>query len=451
MFIPLPLRNAFAREARIERMLEAEAALARAQARVGAIPPQAADVIARHCRAEAYDLDALDAAATDAGNLAIPLVAALTRAVGADDASAKGWVHWGATSQDIIDTGLVLQLREGLGFVSAELERLCEALAAQADAHRRTVLPGRTWLQQASPVTLGHKLAGCLAALERDRDRLEAMAPRLFVTQLGGAAGNLASLGTRGLEVSDAFARELDLGVADTPWHTQRDRVCECAGVLGIVTANVGKLARDLALLSQTEVGEALEPGAPGRGGSSTMPQKRNPVGASVAIASATRVPGLVATMLAAAVQEHERGLGNWPAEWDTLPQIVQLAGSAVVAMAQVVAGLSLDTDRMRANVDLTHGQIFAEAVQMALAPALGRDVAHGLVADVCRRAAADGRHVRDVLADEPRARALLDDGALARLFDPQHYLGSNDAYIDRVLKARERRPRGNADGWSPR
>jgi 3-carboxy-cis,cis-muconate cycloisomerase len=361
----------------------------------------------------------------------------LIKRVGEDDPAAKGYVHWGATSQDIIDTGLVLQLREGLDFLDTELARLCEALAIQADAHRRTVLPGRTWLQQASPVTLGQKLAAALAAFERDRVRLVALRARLLVVQFGGAVGNLAALGAHGIAVTDALAAELRLGVPELPWHTQRDRVGECAATLGLLTASLGKLARDLALLSQTEVGEAFEPAAPGRGGSSTMPQKRNPVGAAVALAAATRVPGLVATMLAAGAQEHERGLGNWPAEWETLPQIVQLAGSALVAMAEVVAGLSVDVQRMRANIDLTQGQIFAEATQMALAPKLGRDVAHQLVADICRRAAAEGRHVREALAESPQVKGVLDAPALARLFDPELYLGSNDAYIDKVLESR--------------
>ena len=437
LFTPPVLQKAFSPAARIERMLEVEAALARAQARVGVIPPAAADAIARECRAEAYDVPALHAAAVDAGNLAIPLVAALTRRVAAAAPAAKGYVHWGATSQDIIDTGLMLQLREGLDYIDAELARLGDALATHADAHRLTVLPGRTWLQQASPVSLGHKLAACLAAFDRDRMRLAALRPRLLVVQLGGAAGNLASMGAHGPAVTQGLADELRLDVPLVPWHTQRDGVVECAAVLGILTASLGKLGRDLALLAQTEVGEAFEPSAPGRGGSSTLPQKRNPVGAAVAIAAATRVPGLVATMLSAAVQEHERGLGNWPAEWDTLPDIVQLAGGALVAMAQVAAGLTVDAARMRANIELTQGQIFAEAVQMALAPSLGRDVAHKLLGDVARRAASEKRHVRDVLAETPEARKVLDDAALARLFDPTHYLGSSNEYIDRVLRAR--------------
>ena len=437
IFTPPALRKAFAPAARVERMLEVEAALARAQARLGIIPQAAAESIARACRADAYDVDALHDAATDAGNLAIPLVVALTRRVAEADPAAKGYVHWGATSQDIIDTGLVLQLREALDFLDPELARLADALATHADAHRLTVRPGRTWLQQASPVSLGQKLAACLAAFDRDRARIAALRPRLLVVQLGGAAGNLASLGTQGLAVTEALAAELGLGVPPAPWHTQRDGVCECAAVLGVLTASLGKLGRDLALLAQTEVGEAFEPSAPGRGGSSTLPQKRNPVGAAVAIAAATRVPGLVATMLSAAVQEHERGLGNWPAEWDTLPEIVQLAGGAVVAMAQVVAGLTLDATRMRANLELTQGQIFAEAVQMALAPVIGRDVAHQLVGAACRKAAAEGRHVRDVLAATPEVRKVLDDAALRALFDPVRYLGSSSDYIDRVLRAR--------------
>lgn len=439
LFTPAALVRAFAPATRIERMLEVEAALARAEAAVGVIPADAAAAIAAQCRAEAFDVDALEKGARDAGNLAIPLVAALTRTVAARAPQARGYVHWGATSQDVIDTGLVLQLRDALDFIDAELARLCDALATQADAHRRTTLAGRTWLQQASPTTLGLKLAACLAGFQRDQARLAALRPRLLVVQLGGAAGTLASLGKRGPEVTAALADLLGLGIAPAPWHTQRDALCECAAALGILTAGLGKLGRDLALLAQTEVGEVAEPSAPGRGGSSTMPQKRNPVGASVAIAAATRVPGLVATMLTAAVQEHERGLGNWPAEWDTLPVIVECCGGALVAMAEVVAGLHVDAERMQANIALTRGQLFAEAAQFALAPALGRDDAHDLVADACRRAAAEGRHVRDVLADMPAARATLDDAALARVFDAQHYLGASDAFIDRVLAAMPR------------
>ncbi len=326
LFTTDAMRALFDGRARMQRMLDVEAALAGAQARVGVIPADAATAIAACCRAELYDGDAIAEAARNAGNLAIPLVAALTKKVGEASAAARGYVHWGATSQDILDTALVLQLRDALALIERDIARLGDALASQVDRHRATVMPGRTWLQQGLPVTLGLKLAGVLSALSRDRARLSALPPRLLTLQLGGATGTLASLADRGPDVEQALAEALQLAVADTPWHAHRDRLCELAAALGMLTATLGKLARDIALLAQSEVGEAFEPAAPGRGGSSTLPQKRNPVAASIAIAAAVRVPHLVGTMLAAAVQEHERGLGNWPAEWDTLPEIVLLA-----------------------------------------------------------------------------------------------------------------------------
>ena len=334
----------------------------------------------------------------------------------------------------MIDTGLMLQLRVALRLIESDLARLADMLAAKADAYRATPLPGRTWMQQALPVTLGLKLAMSLSAIDRHRARIAALRPRVAVLQFGGAAGTLASLGTHALAVEKALAAELELAIADVPWHTQRDIVCEVATTLGLLAATLGKLGRDIALLAQTEVGEAFEPAAPSRGGSSTLPHKRNPVGAAIAIAAATRIPGLVATMLAAAVQEHERGLGNWPAEWDTLPQIVMLTAGSLDAMAYVVAALDVDVARMRANLDVSHGQIFAEAVQMALAPVLGRDVAHELVAAASRKALQQRRHLRDVLGDEARVRTVFDAAALTKLFDPQSYLGASDAFVGRVL-----------------
>jgi 3-carboxy-cis,cis-muconate cycloisomerase len=431
------MQAVFSDAARVSRMLDFEAALARAEAKVGVIPKEAAPAIERQCGVADYDLAALAKAAQNAGNLAIPLVAALTKRVADNDASAKGYVHWGATSQDAIDTGLVLQLRDALDLIDADVTRLAGALVEQVGRHRHTILSGRTWLQQALPVTLGLKLAGTLDAVKRHRARLSDVRARAIVLQFGGAAGTLASLGNRGIAVQAALADELRLAVPDIPWHTQRDRVIDVATALGSLTATLGKLARDLSLLSQTEVGEAFEPAAPGRGGSSTMPQKRNPVGCAIALAAATRVPGLVATMLAAGVQEHERGLGNWPAEWDALPAIAEATAAALASMADVVTGLTVDTERMRANLDISKGQIMAEAVQMALAPTIGRDVAHKLVAEASRKAGAEGRHLRDVLAAEPRVQSVLDASALAKLFDPSSYLGATDAFIDRVLASR--------------
>jgi 3-carboxy-cis,cis-muconate cycloisomerase len=436
LFTTDAMRAVFSDRSRVGRMLDFEAALAQAQAAVGVIPQDAADAIAARCNADRFDAATLAAAAQSAGNLAIPLVAALTREVAAADPVARGYVHWGATSQDVIDTGLVLQLRDALALIDADVERLAAALAAQARRHATTVLAGRTWLQQAIPITLGVKLAGVVSALDRHRARLAELRGRALVLQFGGAVGTLASLGERGLAVSEALAARLALPLPDLPWHTQRDRLCEVAAVLGMLAATLGKLGRDLALLAQTEVAEVFEPAAPGRGGSSTMPQKRNPVGASAAIAAAVRIPGLVATMLSAAVQEHERGLGNWPAEWETLPEIALLVAGALAALVDVASGLHVDADRMRANLELTQGQLFAEAVQMALAAAIGRDRAHALVADACRRAARERVHLREVLRAVPEAATALDEATLARLFDPGNYLGESRRFIERALAA---------------
>jgi 3-carboxy-cis,cis-muconate cycloisomerase len=441
LFTTGALRAVFGAAGRLSRMLEFEAALARAEAHAGVIPHAAAEAIAAACTLDGIDVEAIEAAAPDAGNLAIPLVAALTRKVGDADPAARGYVHYGATSQDAIDTGLVLQLRDALGLLDADLARLGDALARQARLHASTVLAGRTWLQQALPTTLGVKLAAIVSALDRHRERLDRARRVDLVLQFGGAVGTLASLGDRGLAVSDALGRELGLAVPELPWHTERDRFCDVAATLGMLVATLGKLARDVALLAQTEVGEAAEPAAPGRGGSSTMPQKRNPVGASVAIAAAVRVPGLVGTMLTAAVQEHERGLGSWPAEWETLPEIAMLAGGALDALAGVAEGLDVDAARMRTNLGITRGLVFAEAVQMALAPDLGKDAAHALVARACRRAAAENAHLRDILAREPDVTRLLDRARIDALFDPAGCLGESEAYVARALARHPPRP----------
>jgi len=434
LFATDAMRDVFSERTRIARMLEFEAALARAEASVGVIPREAAEAIAGECNADGFDVAAIARDARKAGNLAIPLVAALTRNVAAAAPDAKGYVHWGATSQDVIDTGLVLQVRDALALIEADVDRLATALAVQVRRHATTVLAGRTWLQQALPVTLGIKLAGVLSALDRHRQRLAAARRQVLVVQFGGAAGTLASLGDRGIAVTEALAASLALDVPDLPWHTQRDRFCDVASTLGMLTATLGKLARDISLLAQSEIGEAQEPALPGRGGSSTMPQKRNPVGAAIALEAAVRVPGLVSTMLSAAVQEHERGLGNWPAEWATLPEIALCASGAVVAMVEVIEGLDVDAGRMRANLDITQGLIFAEAVQMALAPSIGRGTAHSLVASACRRASAEHAHLREILAQEPDVTRVLDAQQLAQLFDPLHYLGATEAFVARVL-----------------
>ena len=429
----------FADDARLQAMLVFEAALAAAEAECGIIPAAAATAIAGVCRVARLDHTGFAGAAAQAGNLAIPLVKRLTEAVAAVDRDAARFVHWGATSQDAIDTGMVLQLRGALDHLERELARLADALARLAAAHKSTAMVGRTWLQHALPVTFGLKAAGWLDGVERHRERLAALRPRLLVLQFGGAAGSLASLGERGLEVAAALARRLDLGLPDLPWHGQRDRLAELATTLGLIAGSLGKLARDLSLLMQTEIGEAFEAAGEGRGGSSTMPHKRNPVIAAAVLAAATRAPGLVATMLSAMVQEHERGLGGWHAEWVALPELVILTAGALTQTADLVAGLELDPARMRANLDMTHGLIMAEAVTMALGATLGRLEAHHLVEAACRRAVTERRHLRAVLAEDAAVAGVLDAAALDRLFDPTGYLGVAEAFIDRVLAARRR------------
>ena len=426
--------------ARVQAMLDVEAELAEALARVGVAPASSVEPIRQVARAELYDLAALATEAARAGNAVIPLVADLTRRVATIDAEAARYVHWGATSQDAMDTGLVLQLRQLAAVLREDLERLSAALAGRAEQHKTTPLAGRTWLQHATPITLGVKMAGWLDAVERHAARLPEMRTRALVLQLGGAAGTLAALGGRGLEVAEALANELGLALPPMPWHAHRDRFAEVAAFLGLLTGMLGKMARDLSLLMQTEVAEAFEPAAEGRGVSSTMPQKRNPVAAAVALAAAARAPGLVSTMLSAMVQEHERGLGGWHAEWETLPELASLAAGSLRQMAEAVEGLEVDAARMRANLDETRGAILAEAAAMALAARIGRPQAHELVERASRRALEMGRKLQDVLGEDPAVSQHLSPRDLAAVFEPRHYLGQSVAFIDRVLAQRRRR-----------
>ena len=424
----------FTDAARLQGMLDFEAALARAEARLGVIPEASAPVIGEHCQAGLFDVEALGVAAAMAGNPAIPMVKRLTALVQARDAEAARYVHWGATSQDAMDTGLVLQLHAFLGHLRPQLQALGDALASLAECESRTPIVGRTWLQQALPTTFGLKAAGWLDGLHRHVQRLDAMEPRLLVIQLGGAVGTLASLGTQGDAVARAVAEELGLELPDMPWHGQRDRLAELAAWLGLLVGSLGKMARDIALMAQTEVAEAFEPAGEGRGGSSTMPHKRNPVACAAILAAAGRAPGLVSTMLAAMPQEHERGLGGWQAEWETLPELCRLAGGALARAQEVIGGLDLDRERMRANLDVTKGQIMAEAVMMALGDRLGRLESHDLVEAACRRAAGEGRELGVVIAEDEVLGKMLKPDELERLLDPLAYVGCAGAMVARVV-----------------
>jgi 3-carboxy-cis,cis-muconate cycloisomerase len=433
-FTARDMRGVFCDQGRVQAMLDFEAALARAQARVGLIPSSAVSPIAAACQAQRYDFSALGDAIATAGNSAIPLVKALGKQIAQSDAEAERYVHLGATSQDVMDTGLVLQLRRALALLEADLERLGGTLAAQAKRYATTPLAGRTWLQHATPVTLGMKIGGWLGALTRSRQRLQELKPRLLVLQFGGASGTLAALGDQAMPVAEALAAELQLTLPEQPWHTQRDRLVEFAAVLGLIAGSLGKLGRDISLLMQTEAAEVFEPSAPGKGGSSTMPHKRNPVGAAVLISAATRVPGLVATMFSAMPQEHERSLGLWHAEWETLPEICCLVSGALQQALLVAEGLEVDAERMLRNLDLTQGLVLAEAVSIALAQRLGRETAHHLLEQCCKRAVAEQRHLRAVLGDDPHVTAELSAAELDRLLDPAHYLGQAHTWVERAV-----------------
>lgn len=428
------MRQIFCDHGRVQGMLDFEAALARAQARVGVIPATAVAAINAACKAELYDFQALAHAIASAGNSAIPLVKMLGKAIAASDSEAERYVHLGATSQDAMDTGLVLQLLAAVDLIEADLQCLADALSQQARRHAATVMPGRTWLQHATPVTLGMKIAGWLGALTRSRQRLRELRPRLACLQFGGASGTLAALGEQALPVAHALAEELHLNLPEQPWHTQRDRLVELASVLGLVAGSLGKLGRDISLLMQTEAAEVFEPSAPGKGGSSTMPHKRNPVGAAVLIAAATRVPGLLATLFSAMAQEHERSLGLWHAEWETLPEICCLVSGALQQALSIAQGMEVDERRMLENLDLTQGLVLAEAVSIALAQRVGRDSAHHLLEQCCKQAVAQGRHLRAVLGDELQVTEHLSGSELDRLLDPAHYLGQAHAWVERAV-----------------
>ncbi|MGZ7459609.1 3-carboxy-cis,cis-muconate cycloisomerase [Pseudomonas sp. Ma2-10] len=433
-FTARDMREVFCDQGRIQAMLDFEAALARAEARVGLIPPTAVAPIEAACQAGHYDFAALGEAIATAGNSAIPLVKALGKQIATGDAEAERYVHLGVTSQDVMDTGLVLQLRGALELIESDLAQLGEILSALALRYVATPLAGRTWLQHATPVTLGMKIAGWLGAVTRNRQRLGELKPRLLVLQFGGASGTLAALGEQAMPIALALAEELKLTLPDQPWHTQRDRLVEFGSVLGLIAGSLGKLGRDISLLMQTETAEVFEPSAPGKGGSSTMPHKRNPVGAAVLIGAATRVPGLLSTLFSAMPQEHERSLGLWHAEWETLPEICCLVSGSLKQALLVADGLEVDAERMARNLDLTQGLVLAEAVSVVLAQRVGRDTAHHLLGQCCRRAVAEQRHLRAVLGEEPQVTAELSDAELDRLLDPAHYLGQARTWVERAV-----------------
>jgi 3-carboxy-cis,cis-muconate cycloisomerase len=442
LFTTRAVAEAVSDRAWLQAMLDVEAALATAQARLGIIPPAAAKAIKETCDADRFDLDALARAAAAAGVPVVPLVRALERAV---PEAAASYVHKGATSQDILDSAAMLVAARALTPILDDLDRVASACARLAADHRDTVMAGRTLLQQAVPTTFGLKVAGWLVGVDDARARLAEVRDSRLAAQFGGAAGTLASLDEHGLAVMEALADELGLARPPLPWHTDRVRVAELAAALGTVTGILGKIAADVLLLAQTEVAEVAEPQGPGRGASSAMPHKRNPVGSVLAAACARRAPGLVATLLASMTHEHERAAGAWHAEWESLTDLLRVTGGAAGHVREVLDGLRVDAVRMRANLDATGGLLMAEGVTGLLAGPLGRPAARVVVEEACRAAVESGRPRRAVLLDDERASARLGPDEIDAALDPAAATGAAGQLIERAL-ARHHRAGGPAN-----
>jgi 3-carboxy-cis,cis-muconate cycloisomerase len=413
----------------VRAMLEVESALATVQGRLGVIPAEAAAQIVDVAAKLEFDFERLRSGVEKSGVPVIELVRQLREQVGG---KAADYVHWGATSQDIFDTARGLQIQAVLTILESKLGSLIQNLSRLADRHRHTLMAGRTHSQQALPITFGFKVAGWLAPLLRHRERLADMRPRVLAVQFGGAVGTLATLGESGTQVQEALADELHLNLHPIPWHTQRDNVAELASWLSLVSASLAKMAQDIILLAQSEVGELRESGDASRGGSSTMPQKNNPIVSELIITAARINASLLSSMHQAQVQEHERGTHGWQMEWLVLPQMFNLTGAALNKALFLSQNLVVDEERMRENVAASNGLMLAEAVSYALAKtSMSKTDANKLAKEASQVVKQEGRHLIDVIRE--RTDAPVDWKALR---EESANLGSTDAFIDRVLQA---------------
>jgi 3-carboxy-cis,cis-muconate cycloisomerase len=434
IFVPDEFREVVSGKAWLQAMLDAEGALAVAEARAGVIPAEAAEAIAGCCVADRFDSEEIGHKGLAYGNPVPPLVKALTEAVLKVSEDASRYVHKGATSQDITDTAAMLVSRRALDSILSEVDGVAAACARLADDHRMTLMPGRTLLQQALPITFGLKAAGWLVSVLEARARLLDVRGSGLAAQLGGAAGTLASLGQDGARVLGEFARELDLAEPAVPWHTARFRIAEIGGALSLVAGVLGKISLDVILMAQTEVGEVAEPAGEGRGGSSTLPHKRNPVLSVTAAASARRVQDLSRTLQAAMVGEHERAAGAWHSEWEALSDALAFTGGAAAAVREVSEGLQVYPERMRENLEATGGLLLAEHVTTMVAEHLGRLKAHELVEAASRRTFESGKSLREELLAEPELEEVLSNKEIDAALDPARYLGSAEVFVERAL-----------------
>ena len=436
IFTTPAMRAVFSDENRVQKYLDFEAALAIAQARLKIIPQEAADEIVKHCKAEKIDMAKLKEATERIGYPVLPVVQQLVKLC--KDGLGE-WSHWGATTQDITDTATILVIREALDLVEKEIDGICGALAALANKYRDTPMAGRSNLQQAVPITFGYKMATLLAGFERHRQRLKELKVRLLVGEFGGAAGTLSSLGKEGLKCQVELFKELKLGQPVATWHTVRDTIAEVGCFLGLVTGSCGKIAFDVKLLMQTEVEEIYEPFHEGRGSSSTMPQKRNPISSVYITAQTAMVRQLVAALLEAMIEDHERATGPWEIEWIALPEIFMLSAGALAQTKFVVSGLQVNEKKMSENLQITKGLIMSEAVMMGLGPTLGRNKAHDLVYDVCRLVVKTGRPLIDLLVEDKEISKHATRAQLEKMVDPANYLGVAGEMVDRVLAMRKK------------
>ena len=427
------MREIFDDRALVSRYVDVEVALARAQARCNVIPAEAAREIAARSNIEALDFDLLRHETEIVGYPILPLVHQLARLCG----ESGRYVHWGATTQDIMDTAVVLQVRDALVVIESDLTELRSILVGLAERYRSTPMAGRTHLQQALPVTFGYKVAVWLSMFDRHAERLQQLRPRVLVGEFGGAAGTLASLGDRGLEVQAALMEELDLGIPVATWHVARDGLAEAVNFLGLLTGSLGKVACDVMLMAATEFGEVYEPFVKGRGASSTMPQKRNPISSELICAATKAVRQHAGLMLDAMVQDFERATGPWHAEWIALPESFILTAGALHQAKSMLDGLIVDEDRMRTNLNISNGLIVAEAVMMGLAPYIGRQDAHDVVYAACRTVNEQGGTLASVLSNMPEVSSRLDQTLIEQLTNPTNYLGMAPQMVDRVLASR--------------
>ncbi len=425
----------FSDESRINAWLNAEVALARAEARAGVVPQQVADSIAEAAKLENLDLQAMKAEFDRVGFPIMPLVHQLAKAC---DPESGRYVHWGSTTQDIVDTGLVLQMRDGIELLEQDLDALIETLSELSHTHRDTVMAGRTFQQQAAPITFGYKTAVWFDEVLRHKERLAELKKRVLVGQCGGAVGTLATLGHDGLAVQKAMMDELGLGTPDITWHTSRDSWAEMVNWLVLVTSTLGKVATEIATLMRTEVNEVREPYQTGRGSSSTLPQKRNPIACPRIIAIAHRMREFSGSQLSAMIQEHERAVGAMPIEWMVIPEAFMLTSGSLAQSLEILRDLDVDAEQMRANLDLGGGLLMAEAVMMGIAPIIGRNQAHELVFAAAGRANDAGRTLREELIEDEAIMQHVSVEQLDQLLDPSNYTGSAGAMVDQVLdKAR--------------